>query len=221
MVLSPQVITPGWVGLLVFSCSIMSDSVTPWTAACQASLSFTISQSLLKNIKSVMPSNYLILCCLLLLPSVFPRIRVLSNESALNSHQVARVLELQPQHQSFQWIFRVDFLEDWLVWCPCYPRDSQKSFSCTTVWKYQFFGSAFFMVQLSHLHMTTGKTIALTIWTFVSKVISLLFSTLSRFVIAFLPRSKHILISWLQSPSVVILESRNGLVGLVGLNVFL
>ena len=86
MVLSPQVITPGWVGLLVFSCSIMSDSVTPWPAARQASLSFTISHSLLKNmsIKSVMPSNHLILCCLLLLPSVFPRIRVLSNELALH-----------------------------------------------------------------------------------------------------------------------------------------
>ena len=170
---------------------------------------------------SIMPPNHLILCCplLLLLSSLSQHQGLFQWVSSL--HQVARVLELQPQHQSFQWIFRVDFLEDWLVWCPCYRRDSQKSFSCTTVWKYQFFGSAFFMVQLSHLHMTTWKTIALTIWTFVSKVISLLFSTLSRFVIAFLPRRKHILISWLQSPSAVILESRNGLVGLIGLNLFL
>ena len=86
MVLFPQIITPGWVRLLVFHCSIMSDSVTPWTAARQASLSFTISWSLLKSmsIESVMPSNHLILRCLLLLPSVFPSIRVLSNELALH-----------------------------------------------------------------------------------------------------------------------------------------
>jgi len=101
--------------------------VTPWTAAHQASLSITNSQSLLKllSIKSVMPSNHLILCCPLhLLPSIFPSIRVFSNES---SHQVAKVLELQLQHQFFQWIFRVDFLQDWLVWSPCNPRDSQES----------------------------------------------------------------------------------------------
>ena len=86
MVLFPQIITPGWVGLLVFSCSIMSDSLTPWTAARQASLSFTISWSLLKSmsVESVMPSNHLILRCLLLLPSIFPIIRVLSNEPALH-----------------------------------------------------------------------------------------------------------------------------------------
>ena len=103
-----------------------------------------------------------------------------------SSHQAAKVLELQLQHQSFQWIFRVDFLYDWLVWSPCNPRDSQ-GFSNTTIRKHQFFSrSAFFMVQLSHLYMITGKTIALTIWTFVSKVMSLLFNMLSRFVIAFL-----------------------------------
>ena len=78
-------------------------------------------------------------------------------------------------------------------------------FSSTTVWKH-LWGSAFFMVQLSHLYTTTGKTIALTKWTFVSKVISLLFNMLSRFVTIFLPRSKHLLISWLQSPFTVILE---------------
>ena len=114
-------------------------------------------------------------------------------------HQVAKVLELQLQHQSFQWIFRIDFLYDWLAWF-CSPRASQESqhhnpkasiLQC----------SAFFMVQLSHLYMTTGKTIALIIWTFVGKVVLLFFNMLSRIVIAFLPRSKHLLISWLQSPS--------------------
>ena len=95
--------------LLLFSCQVVSDSVTPWTAAPQASLSFTISQSLLKFmiIESVMPSNHLILCCPLLLPSVFPSIRVFF-QWVSSSNQVAKVLALQ--HQSFQWVFRVDFL---------------------------------------------------------------------------------------------------------------
>ena len=96
---------------------------TPWTAAHQASLSFTISWSLLKlvSIESVMPSNYLILFRpLLFLPSIFPSMRVFSSE--FSSHQVAKVLELQ--HQSFQWIFRVDFFQNWLVWSP---RDSLES----------------------------------------------------------------------------------------------
>ena len=98
--------------------------VTPWTAACQASLSITNSWSLLKLMfnESVMPSNHLILCHpLLLLPSIFPSIRVFSNEWAL------RIKWPKLQHQSFQWIFRTDFLEDWLVWSPCSPRDSQES----------------------------------------------------------------------------------------------
>ena len=101
---------------------------TPWTAACQASLSITNSWSLPKfmSIESVMPSNHLILCRPLLLPSIFPSIRVFSNESVL-LHQVAKVLEFQLQHQSFQQIFRVDFLEDWLVWSPCCSIDSQES----------------------------------------------------------------------------------------------
>ena len=103
---------------------------TLWTAAHQASLSFTTSQSLLKllALESVIPSHHLILCHpLLLLPSIFPSIRVFSNESTLC--QVAKVLELQVQHQSFHWIFRVDFLWDWLVWSPCSTRDSQESLS--------------------------------------------------------------------------------------------
>ena len=101
---------------------------TPWTAAHQAYMSFTISQSLLRfmSTESVMLSNLLILCHpFLLLPSVFPSIRVFFNELVVSSlHQVAKVLELPLQHQSFQWIFRVDFLKNWLVWYPCSPRDS-------------------------------------------------------------------------------------------------
>ena len=102
----------------------------------------------------------------------------------------------------------VDFFEDWLVWSPNNSRDSQKSYPAP-----QFESISSFVLSCpygpaSHWYMTTGKTIALTVWTFVSKVISLIFNTLSRFVIAFLPRSTHLLISWLQSPSAVILEPK-------------
>ena len=111
---------------------------------------------------------------------------------------MAKVLELQLQCQSFQWIFRTDFLS---------VQGSLKSLlqhhsSKASILRH----SAFFIVQLSHPYMTTGKTIALTIQTFIGKVMSLLYNTLSRFVIAFLPRSKRLLILWLQSPSTVILE---------------
>ena len=121
-------------------------------------------------------------------------------------NQVAKWLEFQLQHQSFQWIFRTDLLYDGLVGSPCSPRDSQgllqhHSSKASILWH-----SAFFIVQLSHPYVTTGKIIALTRWTFVGNVMSLLFNMLSRFVIAFLPRSKHLLISWLQSHLTVILE---------------
>ena len=119
-----------------------------------------------------------------------------------SSHQVAKVLELQLQHQSFQWIFRVDFLYDWLVWSPCCPRLQHHNLKASVLRC-----SAFFTVQLLHPHMTTGKVIALTLWTFVGKVISLLLNTLSRFVVA-IKRSKCLLILWLQSPSVLILEPK-------------
>ena len=123
-----------------------------------------------------------------------------------SSHQVAKVLEFQFQHRSLQWICRTDFLWDGLVGSPWSPRDSQES-SPTPLWKAStLWCSAFFIVQLSHPYMTTGKTIALTEWTFVGKVMSLLFNMLSRFVIAFLLRSKCLLISWLQSASVVVLD---------------
>ena len=101
--------------------------VTSWVAVHQASLSFTISQSLPKfiSIESLMPSNHLLLCRQLLLPSIFPSIRVFTNESS--SGHMAKVLALQLQHQYFQLIFRTDFLYVWLVWTPCCPRDSQES----------------------------------------------------------------------------------------------
>ena len=147
----------------------MSDSVIHGLQH-QTSLSFTVSQSLLilMSIESVILYNHLLLCLLLLLlPSVFPSIMVFSIWCSL--YQMAKVLELQLQYRSFQWIFRVDFLWDWLVWS-CSSRD------CTTIQKHQFFGvRPFLMVQLSHPYMTTGKTIALTIQTFVDKVMSLLF----------------------------------------------
>ena len=123
-----------WRGKVHFSpvqlLSCIRLSATPWTAACQASLSITNSWSLLKlmSIESVMPSNHLILCHALLLPSIFPSIRVLSNdERTSSSHQVAKVLEFQLQYQSFQWTPRTDLLwDDWLE-SPCSPRDSQES----------------------------------------------------------------------------------------------
>ena len=121
------------------------------------------------------------------------------------SHKVSKVLEFQLQHQSFQRIFKTYFLYDWLVGSPCSPRDFQE-FSPTPQFKsINSKALIFFMVQISHPYMTTGKTIALTTQSFVSKVMPLLFNMLSRWVIAFLPRSKCLLISWLESPSAVIL----------------
>ena len=99
-------------------------------------------------------------------------------------------------------------IQDWLVWSPCGPQDSQESSPTPQFKNINSWRSAFFIVQLSHPYMTTGKTIALTRGTFVGKVMSLLFNMLSRFVVAFLPRSNRLLISWLQSPSAVILEPR-------------
>ena len=104
--------------------------VTPWSAACQASLSFIVPWSLLKLMSTelMMPSNHLIHCCpLLLLPSIFPSIRVFSNESALCIRWPKYWSFIQLQHQSFQWMLRIDFLLDGLVWSPCSPRDSLES----------------------------------------------------------------------------------------------
>ena len=178
------------------------------TAAHQASLSITNSQSSpkLKSIESVMPFNHLILCCpLLLLPSIFPCIRVFSNEPVLRIRW--------PKYWSFSFNISpskehpglISFTMDWLDVLAV--QGTLKSLlqhhsSKASILQH----SAFFMVQLSHPYMTSGKTITLTRRTFVDKVMSLLFNMLSRLVITFLPRSKRLLTSWLQSPSAVILE---------------
>ena len=178
---------------------------TPWTAAHQASLSFCISQSSLKpmSIELMMPSNHLILCRpRLLLLSIFPSIRVFSSELVLHiTWPKDWSFSISPSSEYSGLIsFRVDRFNLLAVQGTLKSllqhHSSKASILCH---------SAFFMVQLSHPYMTTGKTIALTIWTFVDKVMSLLFKMLSRLVIAFLPRSNHLLISWLQSPSAVIL----------------
>ena len=182
---------------------------TPWTAAYQASLSFTISQSLLKlmSIESVMPSNHLMLCCpLLLLPSIFPSIKVFSNESALHIRW--------PKYWSFSFSispsteysglisFRIDWFDLLAVQGTLKSLLQHHSLKESILW-------AFFTVQLSHPYTATGKTITLTRQNFVSKVMALVFNMLSSmFVIAFLPKSKCHLISWLQSLSTVILEPK-------------
>ena len=122
----------------------------------------------------------------------------------------SKVLELQLQHQfSNEYPGSISFRIDWFDLLAVFGRDFQESSPAPRFEHYQlFWSSAFFVVQLSHPYMTTGKTITVAIWTFVGKVMSLLFNTLSRFVTALLPRSKHLLILWLQSPSTVILEPK-------------
>ena len=182
---------------------------TPWTAACQASLSITNSRSLLKlmSIKLVMPSNHLILCRPLLLPSVFPSIRVFSNESVLRIRwpkDWSFSFNIIPSNEYSGLIsFRMDWLDLLAV------QETLKSLLQRHSSKAPILQcSAFFVVQLSHPNMTSRKTIALTRRTFIGKVMSLLFNVLFRLVIAFLPRSKHLLSSWLQLLSAVILESK-------------
>ena len=175
----------------------------PWTAAPQASLSLTVWQSLLKVMESVMLSNHLLLCRpLLLLPSIFPSIRIFSNESVLCIRW--------PKYWSFSFSISpfnehsglISFRMDWLDFLAV--QGTLKSLLQHHSSKASILRrSAFFIVQISHPYMTTGKTIALTRQTFADKVMSL-----SRMVITFLPRSKNLLISWLQSPSAVILEPR-------------
>ena len=209
------------------SVQLLNPTVTPWTAACQASLSITISRCLLKlmSIKSVMPSNHLIFCRPLLLPSIFPSIKVFSNElalrikwpkywsfsfnispsnefSGLTYFRASLVAQLVKNLSAMQetWVrslgwedpisFRIDWL-DLLAIQGTLKSLLQHHSSKASILQH----SAFFIVQLSHPYMTTGKTIALTRWTFVGKVTSLLFTMLSMLVIAFLPWSKHLLIS--------------------------
>ena len=183
--------------------------MTPWTTAHQASLSITNSWSLpkLMSIESVMPSNHLILCHpLLLLPSIFPNIRVFSNESALHIRWPkywSFSFNISPSHEhSGLMSLRMDWLDLLAVQAIVKSHLQHHSSKASILWL-----SAFFIVQLSHPYMTTEKTIALTRGTFVGKVISLLSNMLSRLVTTFLPKSKHLLISWLQSPFAVILDS--------------
>ena len=181
---------------------------TPWIAARQASLSITNSRSSLRlmSIESVMPSSHLILChpLLLLLP-IPPSIRDFSNESALCMRWPkywSFSLSISPSNEHPGLVsFRMDWL-DLLAVQGTLKSLLQHHSSKASILQC----SAFFIVQLSHPYMTTGKTIALTRWTFVGKVMSLLFNMLSRLVIAVLLRSKCLLISWLQSPSAVILD---------------
>ena len=152
-------------------------------------------------VESVMPSNHLIFCCpLLLLPSIFPSIRVFSNESALRIRWPkcwSFSFNIIPCNEHPRLIsFRMDWLDLLAVQGMLKSLLQHHSSKASILWH-----SAFFIVQLSHPYMTTGKTIALNRWTFVGKVMSLLFNMLSRLVITFLPRSKRLLISWLQSPS--------------------
>ena len=175
--------------------------MAPRTMARQVSLSITNSRSSLQamSIESVMPSNHLILCCpLLLLPSIFPIIRIFSNESALPIRWPkywSFIFNISPSNEHPGLIsFRMDRL-DLLALQGTLKSLLQHHSSKASI----LLCSAFFIVQLSYLYMTTGKNIALTTWTFVDKVISLLFNMLSRLVLTFLPRSKHLLIAWLQS----------------------
>ena len=202
----------------LISCSVQFRSVqllsrvwlfaTPWIAVREASLSITNSRSSLRltSIESVMPSSHLILCRpLFLLPPTPPSIRVFSNESTLPIRW--------PKYWSFSFSiipskehpglisFRMDWL-DLLAVQGTLKSLRQHHSSKASILRH----SAFFTVQLSQPYMITGKTIASTRWTFVGKVMSLLFNMLSRLVITFLPRSKRLLISWLQSPSAVTLE---------------
>ena len=155
-----------------------------------------------------MPSNHLILCHpFLLLPSIFPSIRVFPNESAVRISWpkfCSFSFSIIPSNEYLGLIsFRMDWLDLLAVQGTLKSLLQHHSLKASILWH-----SAFFMVQISHPYMATRKTMALTRWPFVSKAISLLFNMLSRFLIAFLPRSKHLLISWLQSSSAVILEPK-------------
>ena len=185
--------------------------VTLWTAVCQAYLSVTNCRSLLKvmSIELVMPSNHLNLSCpLLFLPAIVPSTRVFSNESVLRIGW--------PKYWSFSFSISpsneysglISFLMDWLdlLAVQGIPKSLLQHHSSKASILHL---SAFFILQLSHPYMTTGKIIALTRCTFVGKVMFLIFNMLCGLVITFLPRSKRLLISWLQSPSTVILEPQN------------
>ena len=197
MITSISLVKSLYIIQLVPSLSCVWLFVTPWTAACQASLSISNSQNLLKlmTIESVMPSNRLILCRpLLLLPSILFSIRVFSKESVLRIRW--------PKCWSFNFSISlsndyselVSFRMDWLDLVDVQETEESSptpSSTASILWH-----SAFFIVQLSHLYITTGKIIVLTRWTFIDKAMSLHFNMMSRLVITFLPRSQSLLISW-------------------------
>ena len=194
--------------IIIISAILLCCSVAK--LACQASLSFTISWSLFKllSFELGIPSNHLILCCpFLLLLSVFPSIRFFSSESALHIRWPkywSFSLSISPSNEYSRLIsFRIDWFDLFAVQGTLKSLLQHHSLKASVLRC-----SAFSMVQLSHPYLTPGKTLALTRQTLVGKVMSLLLNMLSRLVITFLPRSKHLLILWLQSPSTVILEPK-------------
>ena len=195
-----------------FSSAQPLSRVRLWPHGLQHTIAIANSQSLLKlmSIESVIPFNHCIHCHpLLLLPSIFPNIRVFSNESALHirwpkywSFSFNTSDLISPSNEYSGLIsFRMDWLDPFAVQRTLESLLQHHSSKASILWH-----SAFFIVQLSHPYMTTGETTALIRWTFASKVMCLLFNMLSKLVIVFLTRSKCLLISWLQSPSAVILE---------------
>ena len=195
--------------LLLFSRSVVSNSVQPQITALQNSLSLTISQSLPKFmfIVLVMWSSQFILWCPLILPSIFPSIRDFSSESAvcirwLNYWSFSFGISPSTEYSGLL-SFKIDWFDLLAVQGTLRSPPQPHSLKASILWL-----SAFSIVQLSQLCVTTGKTTALTMWTFVARVMCLLFNTLSRFVITFLPRSSCLLISGLQLPPAVILEPK-------------
>ena len=184
--------------------------VTPWSAAHQAPLSFTISWNLLKLIfiELVMPFNHLILCRLLLLPSIFLSIRIFSNDLAFHIRWQKYwnfSFSISPSNEQAGLLsFRIDWFDFFAVQGTLESLLQHHNLKASILWLL-----AFFMEQFSHPYIVTRKTIALTMQTFVSKVMSLLFNMLSSFVIAFLPRSKHFPISWLQSERMAEIQKSN------------
>ena len=206
---TPGIVDPSLLSISQCICSVMSNFLrphglfkSPWT-----SWSITNSQSTLNlSIESVMSSNHLILYRpLLLLPSIFPSIRVFSNESALHLRwwkYWSFSFSISPSSEYSGLVsFRIDWFDLFAVQGTLKNLLQHHSSKTPILWR-----SACFLVKLSHPYMTSGKTRALTRQKFVDKVMSLLFNILSSFVIAFLPRNKCLLISWLLSPSAVILE---------------
>ena len=194
----------------VQSLSLVHLFATPWHVACQASLLFTISWSLLKlmSIESMMPSSHLILCHpLLLLPSTFSSIisfpmSRLFTSGGQSIGASASVLVLPMNIQSWFSLGLTSLIS-------LLSKELSRIFSSTTIQKHQFFNAQpSYGPTLSYPYLATGKTIAWTRWTFAGKVMSLLFNMLVTFVIAFLPRSKHLLILWLQLPSAGILKPK-------------